>query len=652
MNSKLALIAIPKEHIESLVYAVPVGLDVTVGAIVTVPLRDKILPGIVIELLSDSNTYKYHIKHIIQNLGVSVSSQYLNFLNFAANYYCVPLGSAIKAAIPNQIKSLETTSEAHKAHNIALPILSLEQKDAFEQLAHIVKTQQHNTALLHGVTGSGKTAIYLHLALDYLQKGQQVLILLPEIGLIPQMLSEFYKAFKITPIVWHSKVTTKAKIDAFQQITLGTASIIIGVRSALFLPYKHLGLIIVDEEHDQSYKQESHFCYNARDMAVLRGFLCKTFVLLGSATPSIETYQNVLTKQYGHVTLNKRFAEAKMPKVEILNMQNKPNKSWLCTEMYEKITLALKNGNQVLLFLNRRGYAPLVLCSNCGLRQKCKQCSTWLVFHKNQALLRCHHCGDAKPIPKICLECKAQDSTVACGPGVERIAEELQEKLPQYKIAILSRDRPYEKTINLTLQNFAANKIDILIGTQIITKGHHFPNLTTVGILDADAGLGGENIRSLENTFQLLHQVGGRSGREKHEGTVYVQTYFPNSKFMRLVKNNDFLGFINWELQQRKNTHLPPFSKVVKILILSSNKLNAEKYASEIKFKHPENHKVRLLGPVDARIAQISNEHRIKMLLIVEKDVAIKDHIEKWLKTIKKPNKVRIKIDVDPYDLS
>ena len=528
---------------------------------------------------------------------------------------------------------------------------SLEIED-FESLEQIIVDQKHHAALLHGVTGSGKTAVYMHLVKKYLEKGKQVLILLPEIGLTSQILVTFTKAFKTNPITWHSQVSEKNKSYSLQEIIKGTASIIIGVRSALFLPYKNLGLIIVDEEHDQSYKQESYFCYNARDMAVLRGFLCKTFVLLGSATPSTETYQNVLAKKYAQVTLNSRFANAKMPKVEVLSMQNKHEKSWLCPEMYEKISIALNNKNQVLLFLNRRGYAPLILCSSCGLRQKCNYCSAWLILHKTQWILKCHHCNHSKAVPKICSQCKAQESNVPCGPGIERIAEELQIKFGSYKIAIASRDKPYNKTMALTLSDFAQNKLDILIGTQIITKGHNFPNLTMVGVVDADIGLSGENIRTLENTFQLLHQVGGRAGREQREGLVCIQTYFPNSKFIQLVKENDFIGFINWELNQRKKASLPPFNRAVKILISSTNKIAAQKYAAELVFKHPHHPKIKLFGPVDARIAQINKENRIKMLLIAEKDLSIKDYLEKWLNSVKKPSKVRIKIDVDPYDLS
>jgi primosomal protein N' (replication factor Y) len=651
VNKNLALVAVPKEHIESLVYEIPLNLKVKIGDIVLVSLRDKTIYGIVISLLSESN-YKYRIKPIIQKIDFSVSDKYLEFLKFASNYYCVPLGAAVKSAIPVPLKMLNPQPEEKEKSKIALPILSIEQKEAFTQLTQIITTHKHYTTLLHGVTGSGKTAVYLHLVQKYLMQGKQVLILVPEIGLTSQILATFTETFKINPLVWHSQISLKNKSDTLGQIINGAASIIIGVRSALFLPYKNLGLIIIDEEHDQSYKQENSFCYNARDMAVLRGFLCSTFVLLGSATPSTETYQNVLAKKYGYVTLNNRFANAKMPTVEILNMQNKKDKSWICAEMYEKIGTALKNGNQVLLFLNRRGYAPLILCSNCGFRQKCTYCSAWLVLHKTQWTLRCHHCSHSKYIPKICINCGEKDSQIPCGPGIERIAEELQIKFGNYKIAIASRDKPYNKAIETTLRNFAAHKLDILIGTQIITKGHHFPNLTMVGVIDADIGLSGENIRTLESTFQLLHQVGGRSGREQKAGLVCIQTYFPNSKFMQLVKENDFTGFLQWELNQRKTANLPPFSKAIKILISSSCKVNAEKYASELRFKHSSQDKVKLFGPIDARISQINKEHRIKMLLIAEKDVNIKDHIERWLESIKKPSKVRVKIDIDPYDLS
>jgi primosomal protein N' (replication factor Y) (superfamily II helicase) len=653
VNKKLALVAIPQEHIESLVYDIPTDLDLSIGDLIDVPFRNKTTPAILIDFVPVKQV-KYTVRLINHKIGVSVNNQYLEFLKFASSYYCAPLGAAVKIAIPIQIKISEPNLTIQQVHPIELPTLSLPQQEAFEQLSQIIKDTKYYTTLLHGVTGSGKTAVYMHLVQTYLAQGKQVLILLPEIALTSQMLNNCYKAFKIKPLIWHSKVSTKNKSKALEQIILGSASIIIGVRSALFLPYQNLGLIIVDEEHDQSYKQESHFCYNARDMAVLRGFLCKTFTLLGSATPSTETYQNTLAKKYAYVSLPMRFAQAQMPTVEILEMPkyNPKPRSWICDQMYEHILMALKNGNQVLLFLNRRGYAPLVLCANCGLRQKCTFCSAWLVMHKQQAVLKCHHCNHTKPMPKICAQCQAQESNVPCGPGIERIAEELKERLPNYKSAIVSRDNPYNKTMELTLSNFAENKVDILIGTQIITKGHHFPNLTMVGVIDADIGLAGENIRTLENTFQLLHQVGGRSGREEKAGIVCIQTYFPNSKFMQLVKENDFIGFMQWELGQRKKANLPPFSRAIKILISSTNKMDAEKYATELRLMHPNHTKIKLFGPVDARIAQINKESRIKMLLIAEKDIDVKSHIAKWIEPIKRPNRVRIKIDVDPYDIS
>lgn len=650
MHRKLALVAVSEEHIENLVYQVPDDFTVLLGDLVHVPLRSDVVSGIVIDLIQE-DSFTYPIKLILQKIGVSVSPQYLEFLRFASSYYCAPLGASVKIALPSQIK-ISDLRYTTVNHSHSLPVLSEAQKRALKQLMQITIKNKKPT-LLHGITGSGKTSIYMHLAAHFLLESKQVLILSPEIALTSQMVASFKDAFTCSTIVWHSKIKTTQKTKDFQQIVLGTAQIIIGVRSALFLPYKNLGLIIVDEEHDQSYKQESYFCYNARDMAVLRGFLCKTSVLLGSATPSIETYHNVLTGKYENVQLTTRFAGAQLPKVEILNMQNKKSSAWICESMYSKIIMTLQNGNQVLLFLNRRGYAPLVLCSKCGFREKCPFCTTWLVLHKQVSLLKCHQCGHTSCIPEVCKQCSAQKSMIPCGPGVERIEEELKQKFPKYKIAIASRDKPYDKIIDLTLQNFAANQIDILIGTQIITKGHHFPNLMMVGVIDADIGLFGENIRALETTFQLLHQVGGRSGREQNQGTVCIQTYFPNSQFMQLVQKNDFISFINYELEQRKQANLPPFSRAVKILISSHNKTHAEKYANQLRFIVPcENKQIRLLGPVDARIAQINKEHRIRMLLLAEKSFDINSYITNWLKSVKKPSNTKIKIDVDPYDFS
>lgn len=639
---EFAKVALARQHLGAFIYEL--GTEATIGSIVKAPLRNGELLGLVIEKVQKPN---HATRVITQPPFAQTSTAYVEFIKEASRLYCANLGSAVNAALPS--KAVANMAEQDQLHPDAiLPKLSKAQKECLEQTLKCF-AQTGKPVLLHGVTGSGKTMIYFHLAERAMQEGKQVLILLPEIALANQIAVEFAKAFGYKATVWHSQIKASERSKSFSKIISGRARAIIGVRSAILLPYKNLGTIVVDEEHDASYKQESYFCYNARDMAILRVKTCKSNVVLGSATPSMESYLNAKLSNYHYVELKERFSKVQFPQVTLLSMQNEPKAkaSWVCDKLKSEIQSSLDKGQQALLFLNRKGYAPLVLCSKCGHREKCPSCSTWLVFYRQDNLLRCHYCAHAKAMPNECPDCKATKAFTACGPGIERIAEEVRKCFPKYKIATASRDDDAKKLDGI-LTSFQNKEMDILVGTQILTKGHHFPHLSLVGVIDADIGLNGGDFRALERTFQVLHQVSGRSGRENSVGRVYIQTYFAGTRLMELLKENDFIGFINEEIEQRKKANLPPFRMAIKLLVESKEKLKAKNYADELAQIAPRQNGISFLGPVEARVHQIKMHYRFKVLILAKG--GIQEYAQSLLARVKVPSGVRLKVDVDPYD--
>lgn len=644
MTAVFANVALSMPHLAPLTYE---AQHARRGSIVIAPLRNKNLLGLVL-----STTTQPSHKTKAARVLAHTESSYVSFIETASKYYCTNLGSIIKTALPaKDIKFADQATASIKT--VALPNLSKAQEQCLKSTTKCF-ANEFKPVLLHGVTGSGKTMIYFHLTQELIKKGSQVLILLPEIALANQIASEFAKVFGCKAALWHSQVKASEKNKVLPAIISGEIKVIIGVRSALLLPYGNLGMIVVDEEHDASYKQESFFCYNARDMAVLRGKICGHKVLLGSATPSVESYLNAKSGKYHYLELKERFSQIQLPEVKLLAMQSETRSkhSWLCEALKAEIATTLSSGKQALLFLNRKGYAPLVLCSKCGNRQKCPFCTAWLVFYRQDNLLKCHYCSYKCSMPKECANCKSlsTDSLEACGPGVERIAEEISKSFPKHTVAVVSREETNEQLVGATFKSFQDKKIDILIGTQILTKGHHFPNLALVGVVDADIGLNGGDIRALERTFQVLHQVSGRSGRENMVGKVYIQTYFAQSHIMQLLQENNFIGFIENEISQRKQSKLPPFQRAVKVLISSKNKLKAKASADEIVSKAPQEEGLSILGPVEARIAQVKLNHRFKLLLLARREFPIQDYLQELMSRVKLSSSVKVKVDVDPYD--
>ena len=480
---------------------------------------------------------------------------------------------------------------------------------------------------------------------------KQVLILLPEIALTTQLEKKIQQRFGESVPMWHSNTSNSKKHKIYQAIISGEQRLIIGARSALYLPYKNLGLIIVDEEHDQSYKQEELVLYNARDMAVMRSYIENFPVILTSATPSLETLNNIENGSYKHVTLTEKFSNKFRPEFKIVDMKlyKMPPDHWLSQVMVDEVKQCLSQGNQALLFLNRRGYAPLNLCSACGYRLSCNSCSCWLVAHKEKGKYVCHHCGYEKKITNICPSCEAENTIRAVGPGVEKIYEEIRTILPEAKPIILSKDNFSSLTkIQEIMDAIHRKEYNLLIGTQVIAKGFHFPDLTLVGIIDNDIAFAGGDLRSHEKTFQLLEQVSGRSAREK-PGKVIIQTYEPDHILIQSVINDNKNLFIEKEKKQRKAFSMPPYGKLTSLVFKAKNEKKLSEFVHNFAKKAPLTNQCILLGPTPASLVKMGGQYRYKILLKTSKKFDISLYLSKWLSTIKIPSYINFKIDIDPY---
>ena len=533
--------------------------------------------------------------------------------------------------------------------------LTSEQKSAADLLVRKIG-RGFRVTLLNGVTGSGKTEVYFEAVAEAFRQGKQVLILVPEIGLTSQWLGRFEKRFGVKPAKWHSALGNSERADTWRAVCQGEAKVVIGARSALFLPYADLGLIVVDESHDQSFKQEDVVNYQGRDMAVMRGKFEQIPVVLSTATPDLETVANVECGKYDEVRLNSRYAQAQLPDIKIIDLKiDKPIKgswgvSWLSPTLVEQIKNNYEKGEQTVLFLNRRGYAPLVICRDCGHRIQCPNCTAWLTEHRNVGKLICHHCGHMIPIPKECPECHSETGLTACGPGVERIAEEVRFRFPLAKVRVLSSDITTNyKEVSEVIKEMENGKIDILIGTQILAKGHHFPALTLVGIVDADLGLMGSDLRASERTFQLLSQVSGRAGRGEKKGIVYVQTLYPENAVLQALLANDTDKFLALEKKTRRVLKMPPYGKLAAIIVSGNKKEEVEKTAILLGQTAWNNSEASTLGPAPAPIFILRGKYRYRLLLKTAKNVKIQDLLKEWLKKIPIPSNVRVEVDVDPY---
>ncbi|MBN8521815.1 MAG: primosomal protein N' [Alphaproteobacteria bacterium] len=530
-------------------------------------------------------------------------------------------------------------------------VLSPDQKKA----ADILLSSSAKPILLDGVTGSGKTEVYFEAVAHCLKQGKQVLILLPEIALSNAFLDRFQSRFGCAPALWHSSVSASRRKTTWRGVARGECKVIVGARSALFLPYANLGLIIVDEEHDPAYKQEEGGFYHARDMAVVRGHLSKIPVILVSATPSLETMHNVWANKYTHVTLPDRYAGASLPDIKIIDLtKDKPERQRFISPMLKQaLADTLSAGGQSLLFLNRRGYAPLTLCRTCGHRLECPRCSAWLIEHRSSSKLHCHHCGYHAPIPPTCPACGDKDSLVACGPGVERIFDEVTSYFPSARIDILSSDTATtHDDLKEKLSNIRDHRLDIIIGTQIIAKGHHFPKLTCVGVVDADLGLSGGELRATERTYQLLHQVAGRAGRAQEKGTVYLQTYQPGTGIMKALSAHDRDGFLSLEAKARETSHMPPYSRLAGLILSGRTEAIVRSAAQALARSAPHASGLRVLGPAEAPMFRLRGQYRFRLLVQADKNIDLQKMLKHWLSGHKLPGAVRLQVDIDPQSFS
>lgn len=536
--------------------------------------------------------------------------------------------------------------------DFAPPALSDMQSSVAGRLVEAVAAHDFAPFLLDGVTGSGKTEVYFEAVAEAIRQKRQVLVLLPEIALTEPFLTRFTARFGCEPVTWHSGMRASERRRAWHAIASGEAEVVVGARSALFLPYAKLGLIVVDEAHETSFKQEDGVHYHARDVAVMRGKFEGCPVVLASATPAIESRVQVEAGRYEELTLPGRYGAAELPTIRAIDMRDDPpdRGMWLAPKLVEALAERLEKGEQSLLFLNRRGYAPLTLCRTCGHRFQCPNCSAWMVEHRLVRRLACHHCGHVMPPPEACPECKDEDSLVACGPGVERIADEVRALFPAARAAVITSDTlwsPAKAAEFVAMMDEGA--IDIVIGTQLVTKGYHFPELTLVGVVDADLGLEGGDLRAAERTFQQIAQVAGRAGRGEKPGEVLIQTRLPEAPVMEALVSGEREGFYKAETEARRHAHAPPFGRFAGIIISSEDADLAQRIARDIGEAAPQSSDIHVYGPAPAPLAMLRGRHRHRILIHAKRNFPMQDAIREWLGSVDWPSKVRVTVDVDPY---
>ncbi len=534
----------------------------------------------------------------------------------------------------------------------AQPELTEDQRSAAKLLREAVRAKDFSVSLLDGVTGSGKTEVYFEAIAETINAGKQSLILLPEIALTARFLDRFAARFGTRPAEWHSLISPRKRARTWEAVANGEISVVAGARSALFLPFRELGLIVIDEEHDPAYKQEDGAHYHARDMAVVRGRLAKVPVVLASATPSIETEVNARRGRYRRLALFERFGGSQIPPLEAIDLRKEgpPRGRWIAPRLQAAIGETIGKKQQALLFLNRRGYAPLTLCRSCGHRLRCPNCDAWLVEHRYRQKLVCHHCGFETPLPETCPKCGTADSFTAIGPGVERLEEEARKLFPDARTLVLSSDLAGGvDRMRAELESVTKGEIDIVIGTQLVAKGHHFPGLALVGVIDPDLGLGQGDPRAAERMFQLLHQVVGRAGREAAVGKGLLQTYQPDHPVMQALIVGDRQAFYDREIAAREEAGLPPFGRLASLIVSASDKPTAESHARKLAATAPIHDGVRILGPAEAPLALIRDRHRWRLLAKSSRSFDLSGYLRDWLAAAPAPKgSLRVIVDVDP----
>jgi primosomal protein N' (replication factor Y) len=647
-------------------------LEVKVGDVVKVPFRNKELWGLVWKI-NDENIQNPKIKKIKEVICLNESIKFefhlIEFINWIADYNLAPKGLVLKAFLnvlnsselkKTQVKPKQQIIEPTKFN---LKKLSARQEEIASKILTKIKAHQHFVNLIDGVTGSGKTEIYFLIIAKLLSFNPhaQILILLPEIALTSQLVTRFKQQFGFSPFLWHSKITKKEKREIFYGLNNGNVKVLIGARSSLLLPFKNLQLIIVDEEHDSSFKQEDVFNFNARDMAILKAKIENFSVILGSATPSIESYVNAKSGKYEYFLIDQKFNQ-QLSDIKIIDLKRTKlaTHKFISEPLKQAINHAIENNKQTLLFLNRRGYAPITLCSSCGQKVNCPNCSSYLVNHKYLQQLICHYCNFSCKSYQDCKICLSQDSMINLGAGVERIKEEVEELFPeiakQNRIALMTSDNisNFNEAESL-IKKITANEIDIIIGTQLISKGYDFANLNLVGIIDADSGFYNSDLRAIERSYQLLTQVIGRAGRGINinnsisaNAKTFIQTYNPENLIFEKIINNKKEEFYNFEINNRKSLNLPPFSKMAAFIISSFEESAAINFAKKLVAAFPFNHHVELFGPAPMPIIKVKNRCFYRVFLKTDKKIHLQKLILDVTKTLEIPKNIRFKIDIDP----
>ena len=636
-------------------YKLKKGQTVKEGSIVRVPFgKSKKEIGMVENIFKNfTPSNHYQIKEVEKVFdSINLSKNIIKFIYWIAEYTLTPIGLFLKLFIINE--NIIDFSKEEIITNLFIPDSIQLNKDQKKAVTLINKSlfKPSLPLVLEGVTGSGKTEVFFEAIERIIIKKKQALIMVPEISLTPQLETRFLKRFGFLPSVWHSKISEKKRKNIWHACYLGESLIILGTRSSLFLPFNKLALIIVDEEHDTSYKQEDNIRYQARDLAIVRAQIDEALIVLSSATPSLETQNNINKKKYKHVFLASQFSGIELPPIELINLQeNKLEKNkWISNKIYKELQSCLIKKEQAMLFLNRRGYSPLSLCIECGYRYQCEQCSSWLVMHQGKQRLLCHQCGSIYPINPNCPKCLTEDSIKLIGPGVERLEEELKLLFPKKSIGVMSSDSTNTTNkIKKIIDDFENKKIDILVATQIMAKGYDFPNLSFVGVIDADTGLLGGDMRAIEKTYNLLQQVSGRAGRSQQQGKVFIQTYYPHQPVIQSLQKRDRKKFVNQSLKDREEFMIPPFGFMTALILSGSSRAKTEMYGKKIiqTIKTPEN--ISILGPVEAPIYLLKGKYRFRILIKGNNRKILNKFTKFTLQKCPPPSSIKLIIDVDPY---
>ena len=631
-------------------------LNLKVGDYVVVPFGKSKITGIVWDEFEKKKNKNFKLKTVLKKLNVTpLKKTTIKFLNWFAEYNIIPKGMALKLVLlsSNAVEMLQKEAFKSFNNNIRASKINLSEEQNRSLKKMNISNEKFRVHVLQGTTGSGKTIVYFSALKEIINKDFQGLILLPEIGLTSQFEKKFLEFFGIKPAVWHSGISKKKKEIIWSGVANGEIKVVIGARSSLFLPFKKLGLIIVDEEHDQSYKQDEGVTYNARDMAISRASFENIPINLITAVPSIETFENVKKGKYSISRLEKRYQNASLPNYEIINLNETKleKQSWLSKKIIEKVNFHLDKDDQVLFFLNRRGFSPHVLCNKCFNSYSCPNCSINLVYHKNKNNLLCHYCGFKTSLKRTCKK-DGDCEIIFSGPGVERIYEEVKKKFPSKKIEIFSSDTMNKKDSIFKLEKIINNQVQILVGTQLISKGFHFPNLNCIVVVDIDLSSHGHDLRGAEKNLQLYHQLSGRAGRAGKPATVYFQTLNNNHKMILDLTNSNPNIFLDRELDIRKKNKLPPFQRFISLILTGENEVKLEKEAYKFKTFIENKLTGKILGPVNAPIFRLKKRYRIRLLIRGEKTLKLQNSLAAAIPNYKFQPGIKLSVDVDPINFN